>query len=157
MSRRRRWMAAAIFAGASIGFAQRTWATDSDGRADDRARDGKFGAAVDAVSDCRAADGAGVQFAGDPTRRVADIQMTPGGQAPFTYDVPINGLKPSQSYRLEVKFDGQDVKMGPVVIQTCPPVGMVTPFTAAFGSGLALSPMQAEVREEAAGGPGAMR
>src|ERR1051325_6083718 len=51
---------------------------------------------------------------------VSAVKVGLEGPSPFVCDVPISGLQPNRSYRIEVKFDGQDVRIPapPLVIRS---------------------------------------
>ncbi len=74
---------------------------------------------------------------------VAGIRVGLEGPSPFVCDVPISGLQPNHTYRVEVKFDGEAVKLpGPeVAIHTTPAPGDETAFSVAFGGGLHIAPL----------------
>ena len=79
---------------------------------------------------------------------VTQIELGLEGPTPFVCDVPLNNLRPSHSYRLEVKFEGQPVKLPSMVIRTCPVPGTDAAFSVAFGSGMALSPMKPAANDD---------
>ena len=72
------------------------------------------------------------------------------GPYPFVCDVPLGGLQPDHSYRIEVKFEGQPVKLPETVIRTAPIPGDEATFSVAFGSDLALAPFSTATQPSAA-------
>jgi len=86
---------------------------------------------------------------------VTQIELGLEGPTPFVCDVPLNNLRPSHSYRLDVKFEGKPVKLPPMVVRTCPLPGLDATFSVAFGSGMALSPMAPVVQAQQNQGPDA--
>ncbi|HVT81841.1 MAG TPA: alkaline phosphatase D family protein [Phycisphaerae bacterium] len=91
-------------------------------------------------------------IAGDVTINVYDaargipvggVRVGLEGPSPFVCDVPVNGLQPNRTYRIEVKFDGEPVKLPApeVAIRTTPSPGDEAIFTVAFGGDLAITPL----------------
>lgn len=74
---------------------------------------------------------------------VSGLKFDISGPTPFVCDVPINNLLPNNSYRIEVKLDGEPVKIpGPeLVVRTAPIPGEEATFSVAFGNGLAFAPL----------------
>ena len=74
---------------------------------------------------------------------VSSVRVGLEGPSPFVCDIPINGLQPNKVYRVELKFDGEPVKVtGPdVVIRTAPSPGDESVFSIAFAGGIHAAPM----------------
>jgi alkaline phosphatase D len=71
-------------------------------------------------------------------RQVSGVTIDIEGPSPFICDTPMNNLAPNKNYRLEVKLDGDPVKLPdpPLIIRTAPPSSEIANFSIAFGSGL---------------------
>ena len=63
------------------------------------------------------------------------------GPWPFVCDVPVSGLQANHAYRVEVKLNGEVVKLPEIVLRTAPAPGEEATFSVAFGSGLDITPM----------------
>ena len=74
---------------------------------------------------------------------VSGVRIGLSGPTPFVCDIPVNNLQPNRSYRIEVKFDGDPVKLpGPeLVLRTAPSPGEEAVFSVAFGSGIQIAPL----------------
>jgi alkaline phosphatase D len=72
---------------------------------------------------------------------VSGLRVGLEGPTPFVCDVPVSGLQPNKNYRVEVKFDGQAVKIPELAIRTAPIPGEETTFTIAFGGGVDIEPL----------------
>jgi hypothetical protein len=72
---------------------------------------------------------------------VGGMRIGVEGPTPFVCDVPISGLQPNHAYRVEVKLNGETVKLPEIALRTAPETGEEATFTVAFGSGLDIAPM----------------
>jgi len=86
---------------------------------------------------------------------VSGVKIGLEGPLPFICDVPLNNLQPDSSYRIDVKFDGQPLKLpGPeLVIRTAPVPGDQAIFSIAFGSNLGIAPMPPQPKAAAPAPP----
>jgi alkaline phosphatase D len=75
---------------------------------------------------------------------VSGVRVGLEGPSPFVCDIPISGLQPNRAYRIEVKFDGEPVRLpGPeIAIRTTPARGEESIFNIAFGGGIAVTPLE---------------
>lgn len=72
---------------------------------------------------------------------VSGVRVGLEGPSPFVCDIPISGLQPNRAYRIEVKFDGEPVRLPELAIRTTPAPGDQAIFNIAFGGGIAVTPL----------------
>ena len=74
---------------------------------------------------------------------VSGVRVGLEGPTPFVCDIPVSNLQPNRTYRIEVKFDGEALKLpGPeLVLRTAPSPGEEAAFSVAFGGGVEVMPL----------------